>query len=117
MIEGRGAEIVDQVPDPVMWCFIDGCHCRSCVEAELAAYAPRVKPGGFLLLHDCTEEYRGYPPDQYYHGKPARAFEVLEVVEEWEKDHSEFIHVGTTPAQPIADGKFLGGTRVLRRKM
>lgn len=119
MIEGVGAEIADQVPDPIMWCFLDGCHCRPCVEAELAAYAPRINPGGFLLLHDCTEDYRGYPPDQMYHGGQPRPFKVIEVVEEWEEDHPEFMHVGTTPAEVkrTKKGKFFGGMRVLRRRL
>lgn len=124
MIEGIGSKVADQVPDPIMWCFLDGCHCRPCVEAELAAYGSRIAPGGFLLLHDCTEDYRGYPPDQLYHGRPARAFAVIETVEEWEKDHPEFTHVGTTPVKPLpgrsliqGKGGFFGGTRVLRRKL
>lgn len=119
MIEGIGAEVADQVPDPLMWCFLDGCHCRSCVESELVAYGPKITPGGFLLLHDCTESYRGYPADQPYHGGHLLPFKVIEVVEEWEKDHPEFMHVGTTPAElkRTKPGKFFGGMRVLRRRL
>lgn len=115
MIEKAGVEAAKVFHDPISWCFLDGCHCRECVEGELAAFGPRILPGGFLLLHDCTDDYRGYPPDQRYHGD-LRAFEVIEVAEEWEREHPEFEHVTTTPAKPMKSGKFFGGTRVLRRR-
>lgn len=119
MIEGSASnpKVAEKVGGPLAWVFFDGCHCRECVENELAQYADRVVPGGFMLFHDCGEEYRGYPPDQPYHGMPLRPFEVTEVLEEWEPLHPEFCHVTSTPPQlRRKTGKYFGGTRVLRRR-
>lgn len=113
-IEKSGIEAIEEVPDPIVWAFIDGCHCRQCVESELAACADRVVEGGFILLHDCGEEYRGYAPDQPYHGDGLRPFETIESSLRFEADHPEWEHVTSTPPKPRGS-KFFGGTRVLRK--
>lgn len=37
------------------WVYIDGMHTRAGVDADLRAYAPRIRPGGFLIGHDYTD--------------------------------------------------------------
>lgn len=39
--------------------FIDGDHSDEGIRGDLAAWLPRMKPGGYVLLHD----YWPYPPD------------------------------------------------------
>jgi hypothetical protein len=34
------------------WVLVDACHCRSCVELDIAAWAPKVAVGGLMLFHD-----------------------------------------------------------------
>lgn len=34
------------------WVYIDGDHSRAAVAADLAAWAPKIKPDGFILGHD-----------------------------------------------------------------
>ena len=62
-IEKPAVEAAAEIPDPIVWCFCDGCHCQECIEGEIAVYGPRIAPGGFFLFHDCGPEYRNYPPD------------------------------------------------------
>lgn len=38
--------------------FVDGCHCTSCVTADINAWAPKILPGGFLVFHDVTKDGR-----------------------------------------------------------
>lgn len=43
---------------PVAWLFVDACHCRNCVAADIDAWAPKITQGGALLFHD-TEHKPG----------------------------------------------------------
>lgn len=39
------------------WVYIDGLHTRAGAAADLAAYAPKIRPGGFILGHDYTNNF------------------------------------------------------------
>ena len=39
-------------PYPIDLCFVDGAHHDSAVIADIEAWKPKVKPGGFMLFHD-----------------------------------------------------------------
>ncbi len=40
----------------IAWLFIDACHCFQCVSEEIAAYAPKLMSGGYMLFHDTNTE-------------------------------------------------------------
>lgn len=43
-----------RAPTPIDVLFVDTSHTRPHTHAELAAYAPKVRPGGRIILHDTT---------------------------------------------------------------
>ena len=51
---GESTAVADAVPNDLDLLFLDGDHSQSAVLADLAHYAPKLKPGGALLLHDFT---------------------------------------------------------------
>ncbi len=53
IVKGRSEEVYPDIPNDFDGIFIDGCHCRNHVILDTMNYAPKVKPGGFLLFHDC----------------------------------------------------------------
>lgn len=59
VIKGRSEEVYPQVPDGFDGIFIDGCHCRNHVVLDALNFAPKVKPGGFLLFHDTCPSAQG----------------------------------------------------------
>ena len=115
-IEAPAVDAAAMVPDPIYWVFCDGCHCRECVDGEIAAYGPRIAPGGFFICHDCGEEYRDYPPDQEYHGDAARQFGVIEGVTESRILKKEFDLVATSRSRPIREVHHFGGAYFYQRK-
>jgi hypothetical protein len=116
-IEKPAVDAAADVPDPVVWVFCDGCHCSECVEGEISAYAPRIQPGGFLLFHDCGEQYRGYPPDQPYHGDGNRAFAVVEIATTNPYLSENFELVATTPVEAMRGNRLFGGMYVYRKSL
>jgi len=56
LVEHRGESLqhAEAVPAGLDLLFIDGDHSYEAVKADLAAFAPKLKPGGVLLLHDFT---------------------------------------------------------------
>lgn len=57
-IEGNdlSERVLEQLPDQVDVVFIDTSHAYDHTLDELAAYVPRVRPGGRVLLHDTELE-------------------------------------------------------------
>jgi len=51
---GEADAMAAQVPGDLDLLFIDGDHSYAAVQADLANYGPKLKPGGVLLLHDFT---------------------------------------------------------------
>ena len=47
------------VPGPIGFVFIDGDHSYEAVKADIAAWMPRIKPGGFLAGHDYGDAHPG----------------------------------------------------------
>jgi len=76
-VVGSDLDVVDMLPDNVDIVFIDTSHHYRHTLDELRLYAPKVKPGGRILLHD-TELER--PDDQPY-GEPT--FPVACALREW----------------------------------
>jgi len=115
-IEAPAVHAAALVPDPIYWVFCDGCHCHECVVGEIEAYATRIAPGGFMIFHDCGEEYRDYPPDQEYHGDAARQFGVIEEVTTSEVLKNEFDLVAVSTSRPIREVHHFGGAYFYQRK-
>lgn len=53
---GDDLTVSDQLPDEVDILFIDTSHTYEQTKAELELYWPKVKPGGFIVLHDTELE-------------------------------------------------------------
>jgi predicted O-methyltransferase YrrM len=51
---GNAAVLAGNVPDGLDLLFIDGDHSYEGATADLSHYVPKLKPGGFLLMHDFT---------------------------------------------------------------
>ncbi|WDP89247.1 MAG: class I SAM-dependent methyltransferase [Desulfobacter sp.] len=70
-----------------MWCtplamvFIDGGHSYEAARTDLTTWAPRLMPGGYLVIHDIffNPEEGGQPPRQVY--EEARASGLYEELE------------------------------------
>jgi hypothetical protein len=51
-IKGKAHEVADRLSKAIAWCYIDACHCYNCASRDIAAFAPRISPGGVLAFHD-----------------------------------------------------------------
>jgi methyltransferase family protein len=62
------------VPDGgTAWILVDACHCRTCVEQDIARWAPKVAVGGLMVFHDTDWRVQLRKPCQSAgHGKPER---------------------------------------------
>ncbi len=65
-------EVIAQLPDPVDVVFIDTLHYYEHTLNELAAYLPRVRSGGRIVLHDTELDRSYFPPDQREHEFPVK---------------------------------------------
>ena len=74
---GDDLEVADQLPDDVDVLFIDTSHTFEQTKAELELYAPKVRPGGVIVLHDTELKH----PDASPASDPA--FPVAEAVREF----------------------------------
>ena len=70
--------------------FVDGCHCRQCVAADIAAWESKIESGGFMLFHDTKIDGRaatGRIDTEVWHGehRPNGAIAAIEssVVAGW----------------------------------
>jgi len=53
VLKGRSMEMARHVPDGGLdLVFIDADHAQDAVEADMAAWGPKVRPGGWLAGHD-----------------------------------------------------------------
>lgn len=69
--------VASAFPDESLdWVFIDGLHSYEGVKADLEAFAPKVKPDGFILGHD----YAKHPKAR------EMGFGVVEAVDDFVKD-------------------------------
>ena len=66
--KGLSWEQATYLPD-LAFCFIDADHAEEPFSRDLAAYVPRIIPGGIIAFHD-------YEPDR---------FAVKELVDEWQE--------------------------------
>jgi hypothetical protein len=70
--KGLSDEVYESIPNDFDVIFVDGCHCRNHVILDTIHYSPKVKPGGFLMFHDCSPSAQG--KDQQYHGPKTNEF-------------------------------------------
>ena len=59
--DSTDAGVLAQLPERADVVFLDGDHGRQKVLDELAAYMPRLSPGGVALLHDTRIRWSGEP--------------------------------------------------------
>lgn len=60
MIEATSVQASRQIADgSIDFVFIDADHEHSAVKADIAAWWPKVKPGGILAGHDFSDEFPG----------------------------------------------------------
>jgi len=76
-VEGNDLEVGDLLPVKVDVLFIDTSHAYKQTLLELEMYAPRVRPGGKIILHDTELEH----PDAEELGDPG--FPVAVALREW----------------------------------
>ena len=69
--------------DGVAWCFVDACHCYACVSKDIAAWAPRIAPGGMLVFHD-SSLWQNLNPDVSHPTRNCR-YGVLRAIMDSEK--------------------------------
>lgn len=66
-IIGNSNEVYNQIPDDSQHlCFIDSCHCFSCVISDFFCYIPKVKTGGYIAFHDTATHIE--PFKDFQHG-------------------------------------------------
>lgn len=80
--KGASEEVYESIPDDFDVIFVDGCHCRNHVILDTFHYSRKVKPGGFLMFHDCSPSAQGKDPQ--YHGPrtPEFCIDVLRAFQE-----------------------------------
>ena len=54
--QGRSHELAATWREPIDLLFLDGDHSYEAVACDYRDWAPRVRPGGFLVLHDVVHE-------------------------------------------------------------
>lgn len=124
-LRGKSWEMVDSVPKPIVWCFVDACHCESCVTKEIKTFAPVILPGGWLIFHDVGDTYPKMAPSEWYHGKKhdmstKRHVGVLEAIAATEERYlSDYELVEEAPCKSIlrpSQKAWFGGMRVYQRR-
>lgn len=56
-VEGKSQDTAAIHPDASLdYCFVDGDHAYEGALADLASYAPKVKPDGWLVVQDCIDD-------------------------------------------------------------
>ena len=85
---GPAAEQAASVPGGLDLLFIDGDHAYEAAASDLAHYAPKLRPGGVLAMHDfgvfpgveraCAEFFRGRPPEPVGRVHSLQLFRVLD---------------------------------------
>ena len=67
LIIGNSNEVYNQIPDDSQHlCFVDSCHCFSCVISDFFCYSPKVKRGGYIAFHDTGSHIK--PFKDFQHG-------------------------------------------------
>jgi predicted O-methyltransferase YrrM len=62
---GEASAVASAIPSELDALFIDGDHSYEMAKLDLRVYGPKIKPGGFLLLHDCKLESVQRAMDEY----------------------------------------------------
>lgn len=87
VMQGRSHEHADKWETPIDLLFLDGDHGYDAVKRDVVEWAPKVRPGGFLALHDVQNPVHDGPRrvvDELVRGNPswvdARCVDSLFVV-------------------------------------
>lgn len=72
LIPRYSADAAPVIPGELDFIFIDGDHSLEGITSDWALYAPKLAPGGYMLLHDTTAPFPGSPVAEfgscaYYH--------------------------------------------------
>ena len=111
VVKGRSEEVYPDIPADFDGIFIDGCHCRNHVILDTMNYGPKVKPGGFLLFHDCGKAAQNQdkqpcgPLRVEFCISTLAAFEMMR----WPTPDWELF------SEKEREGSLLGGTRSYRK--
>lgn len=56
---------INEIPNPIDWVFVDGCHCAKCVIKDFVLYGSRLRIGGEICFHDASPLTQGRDPQNY----------------------------------------------------
>lgn len=84
-VVGESREVFFKLPDDFDIIFCDADHTFNAVALDILHYGPKVKPGGFMLFHDCAphiqykldEPTRNYPEHKLFHNAVNDALKAL----------------------------------------
>jgi hypothetical protein len=62
---GEASAVASEIPPALDALLVDGDHSYEMVKTELSVYGPKIKAGGFLLLHDSQQESVQRAMDEY----------------------------------------------------
>jgi len=73
---------VNDIPDTIGYLHIDGDHSYDGVKSDWELYSPKVRPGGYITIHDTDESvlesYNWYVDENRWNGGPARLVREIE---------------------------------------
>jgi hypothetical protein len=113
---GNSWDLAQHVTEPVAWVFIDACHCRKCVEKDIAAWAPKVVPGGLMLFHDCDYRVQQRKPGSQRMAHEPRDVGVYDAMMLSLPLHRDFYLVAYIEGALDKHDQYYDGLAVWRRK-
>jgi hypothetical protein len=92
LIPKFSADAAGDVPPGLDFIFIDGDHSLEGITRDWELYAPKMAPGGYMLLHDTTAPFPG---------SPVAGFGSCTYFESTIRRDSRFRHIGTVDSLNI----------------
>jgi len=78
----RSETAITKVPDMIDFLHIDGDHTYEGVKLDWELYSPKVRPGGYITVHDTDESvlenFYWYADENRWNGGPARLVREIE---------------------------------------
>lgn len=81
IVDGKSWDVASQVPDGLVFCFIDGDHSYYGIPRDVAIWPDKMAPGGIIVFHD--------------YGVPHPFVVVKCIVDAWQGKY-KWEHLGTT---------------------